>query len=550
MTHGPSRLRWQLTLSHLVAIAVTLVSMIGAFVLLVGSWVAVQSGPNREPAQAARIAGRGIEGMVTHGAPAVALNATLHALVEGNLRVQVGPGVFSAEPAARFDSFGPSLRHLDYVVLLAPGGAVLASSDPTGAGFSPPERTDWQRLVAAVHAGERDPASLTILRDGSAPSALGAAPILSDSGALVAIVVIAKDQAPALNPAQRVVRGITILGAASMVVLTASFVFALASASLVAYLLSRRLTSRLERLGRATEALAAGDLSRRVDVGADDEVGQLAGRFNVMAERLSATVAELDAQRRHAEQALAARRELIANVSHELRTPLASIRGHADSLLLLGDAASGFRRRESLAVLTRETERLSRLVDELFLLSTAESGGLPLTVASFQIGDVLDEVAASFRPLARREGQISLVVASEPDLPPVSADRERVIQVLGNLVRNALRYTPEGGLVSLRAERAGTAVRVVIEDTGIGIPPERLARIFDRFYRGDDGRDRESGGAGLGLAIVRELVEAMGGMATADSVPGEGSRFSFTLPTAGAASTPKSAASRHPLAPA
>jgi signal transduction histidine kinase len=105
--------------------------------------------------------------------------------------------------------------------------------------------------------------------------------------------------------------------------------------------------------------------------------------------------------------------------------------------------------------------------------------------------------------------------------------------VLGNLVRNALRYTPEGGLVSLRAARRDELIRVTVEDTGAGIPPERLARLFDRFYRGDDARDRASGGAGLGLAIVRELVEAMGGTVEAESVVGEGSRFSFTLQVSG-----------------
>jgi two-component system, OmpR family, phosphate regulon sensor histidine kinase PhoR len=252
-----------------------------------------------------------------------------------------------------------------------------------------------------------------------------------------------------------------------------------------------------------------------------------------MAERLTTTVAELDARTREAEAALATRRELVANVSHELRTPLASISGHAESLLLLGPNASPERLTESLTVLHRETSQLSRLVDDLFLLSMTESGGLRLTVRTVDIAAILEEVAASFRPLARREGQIALLLDVEPGLPPARGDRERIVQVLGNLVRNALRFTPEGGLVSLRAARHGDAVVVTVADTGAGIPPEGLERIFERFVRGDDARDRASGGAGLGLAIVRELVEAMGGQASAESALGEGSQFSFTLPLAG-----------------
>src|SRR5262249_23469625 len=161
------------------------------------------------------------------------------------------------------------------------------------------------------------------------------------------------------------------------------------------------------------------------------------------------TVAELDARSREAEQALAAKRELVANVSHELRTPLASISGHAESLLLLGDAVDAGHRAESLEVLHREARRLSRLVDDLFLLSPAESGGLRLSIRPVDIRPILEEIAATFQPIARQTRQIALVAATEPDLPRALGDRERITQVLSNLVRNALRYTPEGGLVSI-----------------------------------------------------------------------------------------------------
>jgi signal transduction histidine kinase len=183
-------------------------------------------------------------------------------------------------------------------------------------------------------------------------------------------------------------------------------------------------------------------------------------------------------------------------------------------------------------VLEREVDHLSRLIDDLFALSTAEAGALPLAIEPLPLGEVVGEVAEAIGPIARRERQIILVNEVGPDAPAVLADRQRLGQVLANLVRNALHYTPEGGLISLASVQRNGLVEVVVADTGLGIPAEDLPRVFDRFYRADPSRDRAGGGAGLGLAIVRELVEAMGGQVTVESTPGEGSRFSFTLPVA------------------
>ncbi|HZO31560.1 MAG TPA: ATP-binding protein [Chloroflexota bacterium] len=549
MRRALARLRWQLTLSHLIAIVVTLVSMVAALILIAGSWIAVQTSPDREAANDARIVARSIGPLVDAGGDSESLNVVLRGLAQGKVRAQVGPGPFAPEPAYRIDGIGPSLRGLDYVAIVGPDGTIVASSEPGGASFDPPERAEWTPIIERARGGERSTARLAVRRDGPGPVALGAFPI---GGAAfdgpgwahtapaeqTAVVVVGKSEIGEISPFRAIVRGIALFTAATIAVLASAFLFALGSAALVGYILSRQLVRRLERLSGAVEALASGELSRRVEEGRDDEVGQLSRRFNVMADRLATTVAELDARTREAESALAAKRELVANVSHELRTPLASISGHAESLLLLGEGASAARREESLSVLHREARQLSRLVDDLFLLSTTESGGLPLTIRDVDVGQILEEVTATFRPLARREGQITIVSDVEPDLPLARGDRERIVQVLGNLVRNALRYTAEGGIISLRAARAGDLVRVTVEDTGAGIPPEQLARIFERFYRGDDARDRASGGAGLGLAIVRELVEAMGGAVAADSVVGEGSRFSFTLQVASTPTSP------------
>ncbi len=173
MRRALSRLRWQLTLSHLVAIAFTLVSMIAATILITTGWVAVQNTPSREPAFDARIIAGAVTGLVVRGQDAD-LNAVLRSLVSGRIRVLAGPGPFAPEPAYRVEGFGPSLRNLAYIVVIGPDGRVLGSSDQSGAAFAPPERSEWQPLAEAALGGELDPRRLVSIRSGSGPVALGA----------------------------------------------------------------------------------------------------------------------------------------------------------------------------------------------------------------------------------------------------------------------------------------------------------------------------------------------------------------------------------------
>jgi two-component system phosphate regulon sensor histidine kinase PhoR len=239
-----------------------------------------------------------------------------------------------------------------------------------------------------------------------------------------------------------------------------------------------------------------------------------------------------------AERSEQSRRELIVNVSHELRTPIASIRGHLESMQMSGeDVPTG--QQSYLEIVQRETERLSDLVDDLLELARSDAGELHLSIAPIAAGDVVEEVYQTMAPLARRERQITMTRSIQPDLPLVLADRTRLLQVLLNLVRNAISYTPDGGIVSISLaadEAGGNQIELAVSDTGIGIPPEELQRIFDRFYRTDDSRARSSGGFGLGLAIVRELVDAMGGTISAESTVGEGSHFRLLLRVAPASS--------------
>jgi two-component system phosphate regulon sensor histidine kinase PhoR len=224
------------------------------------------------------------------------------------------------------------------------------------------------------------------------------------------------------------------------------------------------------------------------------------------------------------------RTEFIANVSHELRTPLTAIHGYLETLLEGGlDAPE--HAREFLEIAHRHTERLGRLLADLTDLSNIELGRVPLRLAPVALGDVVESVFGIIRPKAQT-GRVVLDARLPADLPRVRADRDRLAQVLLNLVDNAVKYSPAAGRVTVSA--AATAhgtVEVTVSDTGIGIPPADLPRITERFYRVDRARSRELGGTGLGLAIVKHLVMAHGGELRIDSRQGQGTVVAFTLPT-------------------
>jgi len=286
---------------------------------------------------------------------------------------------------------------------------------------------------------------------------------------------------------------------------------------IVGLLLSRRISRPLMNLTAATRSVAAGDLSVRVPTHYPGEMGELATAFNDMAEDLAC--------------ADALRRNLTADVAHELRTPLSVIRGKLEGVLDGVYPATP----EHLEPVLEETELLTHLVEDLRLLALAEAGQLPLEKRLMDIGDLLWDAQVNFSPQASDRG-VTLALDLPSELPEVMADWRRVAQVLGNLLTNALRHTPQGGCVTLSAAVAlplvgGGMVEVTVADTGTGITPEDLPYIFERFWRGEKSRSRASGETGLGLAIARQLVELHGGTISVESVPGEGSKFRFTLPT-------------------
>jgi signal transduction histidine kinase len=279
----------------------------------------------------------------------------------------------------------------------------------------------------------------------------------------------------------------------------------------LAFLLNRRIGLAITALARATRRFAAGDLRARVPLLGPAEIADLSEDFNQMA----AKVEEGEEQRRN----------LVADVAHELRTPLTVLRGYLEAL------KDGVAEPEPalLATIHGEAVQLERLVDDLQELAQAEAAELGLEPGRVELDALLPAVAAGFALSAQDKG-VAIGVDAPHDLPPAWADSERIAQVLRNLVANALRYTPAGGTITMRAFRTGERLRTEVRDTGIGIPPEHRPHIFERFYRVDPSRARETGGSGLGLTIAKRIVEAHGGQIGLEENPGGGCCFWFTLP--------------------
>jgi signal transduction histidine kinase len=276
-------------------------------------------------------------------------------------------------------------------------------------------------------------------------------------------------------------------------------------------LVGRVVGAPVSGMARAARRIGAGDLATRVTMHGSREMRELAATINGMAAEL--------------ERAEAARRNLMADISHELRTPLAVLEGNLqaalDRVYPLDDAG--------IANLYQQVRHLIRLVNDLRELALAESRQLPLERGPLDLSALAAETVQALEPLGVEQG-VRLSVAAE-SLPPISADTDRLRQVLFNLLSNALRHTPPGGEVVVTVAAEEGRVRLEVRDTGEGLASEELAAVFDRFYRADRSRSRETGGSGLGLAIVKGIVEAHGGMVEAQSDGrGRGSTFTVRLP--------------------
>ncbi|HMQ54294.1 MAG TPA: ATP-binding protein, partial [Anaerolineae bacterium] len=282
-------------------------------------------------------------------------------------------------------------------------------------------------------------------------------------------------------------------------------------ALLLAIILARTLTGPLRELTAATQAVAKGHLEQQVPVRTQDELGQLAASFNQMSADLA--------------QANQLRRQMTADIAHELRNPLMVINGYVEGLAdgVLQPSAPMFE------MMREETQHLQWLVDDLRTLSLADAGELKLNRRPVSPRELLTRVATAHDHLARQQ-QIELRVEAAANLPDIAVDPDRMTQVLKNLVSNALRYTTAGGHIVLSSQARPNEVRLSVRDNGAGIASEKLAYIFERFYRADEARTQSSGESGLGLAIAKSIVEAHGGTITAESEEGQGTTFIIWLP--------------------
>jgi signal transduction histidine kinase len=297
----------------------------------------------------------------------------------------------------------------------------------------------------------------------------------------------------------------------ALLVATGVAVVAAVAASLF---VTGRIVSPLRQLAAASRRLADGHYAERVPIRSNDELGELGRSFNVMADALEAT------ERR--------RRELIGDVAHELRTPIATLEGYLEGLL---DGVVE-PNEQTWARLHGEAGRLRRLVDDLQELSRAEAHQIPLAVRPTDPADIARIAIDRLQPAFTEKG-LALSSHVPSRLSPVAADPDRAVQVLSNLLNNALRYTPAPGQVHVKVCTVDDGVQYSVSDSGVGIDAADLAHVFDRFYRVDKSRSRALGGSGIGLTISRALVEAMGGRIWAESAGhGQGSTFSFWLPIA------------------
>jgi signal transduction histidine kinase len=275
--------------------------------------------------------------------------------------------------------------------------------------------------------------------------------------------------------------------------------------------LAHGMTYPLREMASAARAMAGGDYARRVTATSRDEVGELARAFNEMSRQLG----EVDRFRR----------DLVANASHELRTPLGALRARLENI------ADGVEPADPTAIADAlsQVERLGVLVEQLLDLSKLESGAAPLELTEVRAGELLDDAAAEWSEHASARGVRIELDAGPPDLV-LRVDSDRMRQVLANLVANAIRHSPDAGRVRLTARPDGGTNRLEVTDEGPGIPPDELERVFERFYRSDRARSADVGGAGLGLAIARWIVELHGGTIRAAPAHPTGCRIVVELP--------------------
>ncbi len=322
----------------------------------------------------------------------------------------------------------------------------------------------------------------------------------------------------------------------SLFILLAFILFAsgilllLPPATLFSYLVARKMTARLENLAKATLALRKGELTTRVEVQGEDEIAQLQADFNAMAADLGETMLALQAEKDKVWKLLEARRELVAGISHELRNPVATIQGYSDSLRRDWQDHSTEEVRHDLETIQYEASRMHAILNDLLAASQVESGHLSISLQAVDANLLAQRLVETFAGLAWGSKRVQVTLSAPSQQVFVLADPLRLEQALVNLVQNAIRHTSPGGLVALDIHPDAEQVCVEVEDTGEGISPDDLPHIWQKYYQAASSQQHTQYGTGLGLSLVKELTEAMGGTVSVESWPGQGSLFQIRLP--------------------
>ena len=304
-----------------------------------------------------------------------------------------------------------------------------------------------------------------------------------------------------------------------------AIVIGLVISVLLSLLLAKTMVTPIQNLTRAAEKVAAGDFSETVDNQSHDEIGVLTRTFNDMAGQLESNIEDL----KNSEQM---RREFVANVSHELRTPVTSIRSYAETLTDAAGTMDPETEQHFLEVIVGESDRMTKIVQDLLMLSKFDAGSILFDFDDFSFEKSVRDVYDAQRLEAEKHHH-SFELEFKNALPPIRGDRQRIEQVLINMISNAIKYTHDGGRIRVTAGQKDDCVWCSVKDNGIGIPKEDIDRVFERFYRVDKARSRESGGTGLGLSIAYEIVERHDGKIGVQSQKGKGTTITVTLPVGG-----------------
>ena len=500
-------LRWRLAESHVatVLLSVAAISLVGAASAVALAFV--QKPMAQEPAREARWVARGLEELgwvdelalplaLTQPAPAgaqpsnngetapvadpvqaarVKTSALLAAMKTG----KISPNVFDEDVTLEND-VGRRLANISSISIVGPDLTIAASSEPTLNGMSallisPAAMGVAKRALDGSTSAEAN----TRIVPGTG-SITGSYPLHGADGAIVGALVVDTIARTLPSGWGFVALVMEYVGKIALLIGLLIGLPAIPIGTVIGIRRARAISRPITELAVAADAIAEQRLDARVRVEGNDEIGVLGRRFNEMADRLQESLTREAAARERAEALLAANRELVANVSHELRTPVALVRAHIESLTDEPDRVDEYAR-----IALREADRLEALVDDLFQLARLEGQGLTLEREPFDAGGAVREATESLIEPARREAGIVMETAvAAGDLRCVG-DRARLVQVLQNLIRNAIRYTPEGGIILVGARREGDAVLVTVQDTGVGIAPEHLPHVFDRFYRGE-----------------------------------------------------------------